>query len=321
MMLKNKQSGFTLIEMVVVISIVAIIASLSSSIIGRALESYAALDRRNQLQASIRLVLERISREVRNSVPYSVCVYNGSNCSTSPQDKFYFIPVKDSGRYQHLNRVNGDRDYTGTNIRRRRLRIANSDDRRLDILSTNAKNRLNAIGNIDTPAPYDTGDWLVVFNINNTDIYQPVTDGTNDANVRHQIYSITTRDIQGDGDPTNDIDYIQFTDYDYTNDPPDTGQVGFANHSPSKRFQIIANDVVTLFYKDGRNLYRDTTTFADPATPTVNTRLLMENVEACTFTYIGDGVQNAVVLRIDLTVEIQGERVQVVHEAQVYNAP
>ena len=94
MTIKNKQSGFTLIEMIVVISIVAIIAGISSLIIGRSLDSYAALDRRNQLQASIRLVLERISREVRNAIPYSVCVYNGSNCSTSPQDKFYFIPSR-----------------------------------------------------------------------------------------------------------------------------------------------------------------------------------------------------------------------------------
>lgn len=316
MTLKYKQHGFTLVEMVVVIAIMAIIAGISSQIIGRSLDSYAALDRRNQLQASIRLVLERISREVRNAIPYSVCVYNGSNCSASPQNKFYFIPIKDSGRYQDR----GGR-YDNTNIRRRRLRIANADDHRLDVLSTNANNRLNAIGNIDTPAPYDTGDWVVVFNTNNTDIYKPVTDGTNDSNIRHQIYSITTRDIQDDGDATNDIDYIQFTDYDYTNDPPQSGQVGFASHSLSRRLHIITNDVVTLFYKDGTNLYRDTTTFAEPGTATANTRLLMENVKACTFTYIPGGAQDAAILRIDLTVEIQGEKIQVIHEAQVYNVP
>jgi len=312
----TKQSGFTLIEMVVVISIMAIIAGISSVIIGRSLDSYAALDRRNELQASVRLVLERISREVRNAVPYSICVYDGSKCSSTPQDKFYFIPIKDSGRYQDR----GGR-YDNTNIRRRRLRIANNDDRRLDVLSTNANNRLNAIGNVDTPAPYNTGDWVVVFNTNNTDIYKPVTDGTNDANIRHQIYSVTTRDIQNDGDATNDIDYIQFTDYDYTNDPPETGQVGFASHSLSRRLHIIANDVVTLFYKDGSNLYRDTTTFAAPGTATTNTRLLMENVEACTFTYIPGGTQDAAILRIDLTIAIQGEKIQLIHEAQVYNVP
>lgn len=319
MTLNNKQSGFTLVEMVVVIAIMAIIAGISSLIIGRALDSYAALDRRNQLQTSIRLVLERISREARNAIPYSICVYNGSTCSSSPQDKFYFIPIKDSGRYQDQG---GRYVIDGNNEeRRRRLRIANSDDRRLHVISTNESNRLNAIGNVDTPAPYNTGDWVVVFNTNNTDIYEPVTDGTNDANIRHQIYSITLDEIQNDGDTTNNIDLIEFTDYDYTNDPPDTGQVGFANHSPSRRLHIIANDVVTLFYKQGSNLYRDTTTFADPGTPTVNTRLLMENVEACTFTYIAGGAQDAAILRIDLTVAIQGERIQVIHEVQTYNVP
>ena len=319
MSIKSKKSGFTLIEMIVVIGIVAIIAGISVRIIGRALDSYSALDRRNQLQASIRLVLERISREVRNAIPYSLCVYNGSNCSTSPQDKFYFIPIKDSGRYQDRGgryRINGNNE-----DRRRRLRIANGDDRRLHVVSTNENNRLNAIGNDDTPLPYNTGDWVVVFNTNNTDIYRPVTDGTNDANIRHQIYRITLDEIQNDNDTTNNIELIEFTDYDYTNDPADTGQVGFASHSLSRRFNIIAHDVVTLFYKQGRNLYRDTTTFTNPATPTANTRLLMENVEACTFTYLAGGVQDAAILRIDLTVEIQGERVQVIHEAQVYNVP
>lgn len=313
MMTQKQPSGFTLVEIIVTISIMAIIGSLSSIIIGRSLDAYAALDRRQKLQSSIRLTLERISRELRHALPHSLCIYNdtAAACSPDAQEKFYFIPVKSSGRYQDLgNRYT--HPTTGNEQRKRRLRIFPSDDQRLDVISTNTNNRLDAIGNVDTPPANNTGDWVVVYNINNSNIYQ----GTN--NVRHQIHSITQKDVWNNGDPLHTIDYILFAD-----NPPDgsPAQVGFANHSPTRRLNIIANDVVTLFYKEGRNLYRDTTTFANPQTPSGNQRILVENVEKCTFSYIPGGRQRADLLRIGITVEDKGERIDIIHEAHIYNVP
>ena len=313
----KKPSGFTLVEMVVVISIMAIIGGISALIIERSLDSYAALDRRYKIQSSARLVVERISRELRNALPYSVCVSDGSTCTTASQNMFYFIPIKSSGRYQDRTGGGIYREYTDLNgndqQRRRRLRILPSDDRRLDIISTNATSRLDATGNVDDLINGNNGDWVVVFNTNNSDIYQ----GTN--NVRHQIHSITAKDVWNDGDPNHTIDYILFAD-----NPPDgnSAQVGFANPSPNKRLHIIANNVVTLFRFNPatKSLYRDSTIFSAPTTP-VDEKLLMENVEACSFTFIPGGIQNAAVLRIDLTVGIQGEKVQIIHEAHVYNVP
>ena len=68
-------------------------------------------------------------------------------------------------------------------------------------------------------------------------------------------------------------------------------------------------------------MFRDTTSFAAPTNPTANTRLLMENVQACTFTYTPGSQQRAGLLRIDITVSIQGEQIQVIHNAHVYNTP
>ena len=113
MSIVKKQPGFTLIEIIIVITIVAIIGSLSLVIIGRSLDSYATLDRREKLQASTRLVLERISRELRNALPYSLCVHDGVTCSTTAQNKFYFIPIKSSGRYQDIGgryTINGNNE-------------------------------------------------------------------------------------------------------------------------------------------------------------------------------------------------------------------
>lgn len=285
----KKQSGFTLVEIIVVISIMGIIGGLSSLIIGRSLDSYAALERRTDLQTSIRLAIERVSREMRHALPHSICVNNGGAC-TSSGNRFYFIPVTDSGRYQDRPGV-----YSAPPpIQRERLPISPRTSNLFDVLSTDANNRLVV----------QNGDWVAVYNSNNTDIYA----GTN--NIRHQINSVVQKDIHNDADATNDIDQIQLT-----------ANQAFANHSPTRRFHIIADDVVTLFYLDGTDLRRDTTNFASPNSATANTRLLMQNVEACTFTYSAGSPQRAGLLRIDITVTQQGESVQVIHDAHIYNTP
>jgi hypothetical protein len=66
---------------------------------------------------------------------------------------------------------------------------------------------------------------------------------------------------------------------------------------------------------------RDTTTFAAPNIPTGNTRLLMENVQAATFTYTPGSLSRAGLLNIDITVALRGEQIQVIHSAHVYNTP
>lgn len=291
MSFSKQQSGFTLVEIIIVIAIMGIIGGLSTLIIGRSLDAYAALERRENLQTSIRLAVERISRELRHALPNSICVYDGTSCVNSAQNRFYFIPVRGMGRYQDRPGVYA----APPPIQRDRLPVLPLSRDRFDVLSTNLANRLDASAN----------DWVAVYNINNNDIYL----GTN--NIRQQINTIVQKDIHNDGNTATDIDQIQFS-----------GSQTFANHSPSRRFYIIDNTrQVTLFYLNGTNLYRDTTDFNTPDAPSGNQRLLMENVQSCTFTYTPGSQQRAGLLRIDITVSIQGEQIQVIHNAHVYNTP
>lgn len=286
----NRQSGFTLVEIIIVIAIMGIIGGLSTLIIGRSLDAYAALERRENLQTSIRLAVERISRELRNALPNSICVNNGGACVVGTGSQFYFIPVRDSGRYQDRPGA-----YTAPPpIQRDRLPVAPLNRDRFDVLSTNGANRLNSVAN----------DWVVVYNLNNTDVYA----GTN--NVRQQINAIVQKDINNTAGTGDDIDQIQLT-----------ASTNFANHSPTRRFHIIENNVVTLFYLDGTNLRRATTSFAAPNTPAGTPPLLMQNVQACTFTFTPGTSQRSGLLKIDITVAEQGETIQVIHNAHVFNTP
>ena len=290
MVIIKKQDGFTLVEIIIVIAIMGIIGGLSVLIIGRSLDSYAALERREKLQTSIRLAVERISREVRKSLPHSICVHDGASCVSTSQNRFYFIPVKDSGRYQ-------DRPGTYTApppVQRERLPVSPLSRDRFDVLSTDGSNRLNVA----------SGDWIVVYNLNNTDVYN----GTN--NIRNLVNTVVQKDIKNTATTTDDIDQIQFS-----------GNQSFANHSPSRRFHIIANNSVILYFLNGTNLFRARSSFAAPNTPTGTPRLLMENVQNCTFTYTPGSTQRAGLLKIDITVSEQGEQVQVIHNAHVYYTP
>lgn len=286
----KRQSGFTLVEIIIVIAIMGIIGGLSTLIIGRSLDAYAALERRENLQTSIRLAVERMSRELRHALPNSICVSNGGACIAGAGSHFHFIPFVDSGRYQDRPGA-----YTAPPpVHRDRLPVFPLTHDRFDVLSTNGANRLSATA----------GNWVVVYNLNNTDIYAGIN------NIRQRINTVVQKDINNTASTADDIDQIQFT-----------GNVSFANHSPTRRFHVIENNVATLFYLDGTDLKRDTTSFAAPNTPTATSRLLMQNVQACTFTFTPGAPQRAGLLRIDITVAEQGETIQVIHNAHVYNTP
>lgn len=199
--------GFTLIEMVIAITILGIVGGLSALIIDRTVEGYDATARRAKLHSGARLAIDRMAREVRQALPNSICTYNGSTCNNSA-DRFYFLKSTDGGEYQTLtgNYASG--------IARAPLPITNPANS-FDVLSTNT---LNA----------NAGDWVVLYNTNNSAIYSS-------SNKRKQIASFTTKDVDG-ALPNDDIAVITLT-----------AATSFPGHSPSRRFQIIQNEPVIFY--------------------------------------------------------------------------
>ncbi len=274
-------SGFTLIELVVAITLLGIVGSMVSVFLGNTMEAYSALGRRDNLQNSMRMAVERISRELRHALPNSVCTDNGSGCN-NPGSIVYFIRTVDAGEYQTRSG-----NYSSGQARAP-LPIAPASASDFDVLSSN---------NINATA----GQWVVVYNTDNVDIY-------NSGSQRQQISAITSKDT--DGVAPDDVSVIQFA-----------SAVNFPTHSPSHRFHIIENNV-TLFYLQGTNLYRAQSSFGSPASANPGTeKLLLENVSACTFTYVPGSLLRSGLLRIDIRVNNGKESLQMIHEAQVYNAP
>ncbi|KYN80218.1 MSHA biogenesis protein MshO [Vibrio cidicii] len=87
------QRGFTLIEMVISIILLAVIGLFLGSVIRQGLSIYVDSSAREALIQQGRFVTERLSRELREAVPNSVLVANGC---------IEFLPITNSAIYSSL---------------------------------------------------------------------------------------------------------------------------------------------------------------------------------------------------------------------------
>ena len=79
MNVRTQQKGFTIIELVVVITLTAIVALLAGRNIARPIEGFIDLSRRAALVDEAQLALSRVSREVRLALPNSARITDGSS--------------------------------------------------------------------------------------------------------------------------------------------------------------------------------------------------------------------------------------------------
>lgn len=88
------ESGFTLIELIVVITIVAIIAATANQFIANPTRAYLDIEARANLTDRADGALRIMARKIRNALPNSVRITNNTNSFIE------FIPIKDAGRYR-----------------------------------------------------------------------------------------------------------------------------------------------------------------------------------------------------------------------------
>jgi len=85
-------AGFTLVELIAVIVILALLAVMGTTFVVSATESYRSTQTRALIVNTARPALERITRQVRGALPYSVRVVNSGSCVE-------FMPIAAGGNY------------------------------------------------------------------------------------------------------------------------------------------------------------------------------------------------------------------------------
>lgn len=88
----NSTTGFTLVELIAVIVILSILATIGTGFVVKTTEAYQRTQTRALLVNTARQALERMTRQLRIALPYSVRTTNSGNC-------LEFMPIAAGGNY------------------------------------------------------------------------------------------------------------------------------------------------------------------------------------------------------------------------------
>lgn len=92
----RKQSGFTLVEMIMVIVITGILGGMAAMFLKAPIEQYVDVARRAELADVADTALRRLARDIRTAVPNSIRVPVPGGASTYIE----YLPARDGGRYR-----------------------------------------------------------------------------------------------------------------------------------------------------------------------------------------------------------------------------
>lgn len=171
-------SGFSLIELVMVIVLVGILATLTTSIITRPVEGYLDLQRRTALVDTAEFALRRMQRDIRRALPNSVRITGGGRV-------LELLHVSDGGRYR------AEQDISPTAVQ------AGCGSLASDVLDFTLPDTCFEItGTLTAFNPQATaGEFLVIYNLGSAsaDAYAgnnrtPVTDSGNARTVNFNAF-------------------------------------------------------------------------------------------------------------------------------------
>lgn len=290
-----RQSGFTLIEAVMVIAITGIIAAMVAVFLKSPIDSYFDSVRRAELTDVADTAVRRISRDIHLALPNSV-----RNPADGSDQCVEFIPTKIGGRYRAAAEAAGGDilDFTAV-------------DDKFDMLWPNAS--LPAANQIAA------GDVVVVYN-----------DGTLSGDAYTGVNAVQVASVVAGG--TANTSGLALVDA-ATGVPFNRKQL--PSESPANRFQIIpSGEHVVAYACSGGLLHRYsrqlTGAWAQPAScgamiAGASGARLAQHVTTCSLKYeppgSGTGLGRSGIVSISLAMTQAGESVKLYTQVHVDNTP
>lgn len=276
------QSGFTLIEMILVIVLIGILSGILAPVITQNIRAYSDSKARNEMMARGRIALGRLERELRHAIPYSIVV-SGTTLK--------FVTASAGGRY--LQRAETP------------PKIANADcaqnTERFETSSTPDKlNALCLFSPTALAAPVNNGDLaLVIGNNSPASLYTYSDPGT------WVGLSATMPPSQ-----LADIDYAGVV-WKVTFVTPHS----FSNASAFKNYQI-ADFTNQISLAPASLLWRRSSGISDPSAGSAATLITGVTAVAFDTTNLANGILN-----VALTLTENGESITLSEDIYVRNTP
>lgn len=286
----SKPAGFTLVEMVIVMTIVGILAAGAATFIRNPIQS--SIDNENHANLSDRAdtALRRMARDISNALPNSVrtntCPVNNvtANCFIE------FVPVTGAGRY-------------------RAAKGTSAADDPLDFLPAADPETFEVLGPTVTVA---TGDKLVIYNLGipGSDVYEGLNVRPLSATATASILKFTGGSFP-QASPSSRF-FVVSTTVTYACDMSDAAN----NNGKLLRYSgyaIQASQPVSLSAAQPASLVTTSTQVAP--------NLLASGLTACSIKYDNAVLQRNGLVTIYFTMQQDGAKVSLMHQVNVVNSP
>jgi len=294
---RDTLSGFSLIELVIVIILTGILAGVLFTMIRGPLQAYLQVERRVVLVDIVETALQRMTREIRLALPYSVRVDSPGGLQAVE-----FLRTLDGGRYRN----------SGAN----RLKF-NQSSGTFDVFNSlvNFASIVTATG----ATPYQEcvnsqAECLVVYNIGQPTSVAAATTIGYSANAylgassayKGNIAAITAASANSISFSNNNLAWT------------------FGMQSPQHRFSIV--DTPVSFICNGSEIYRYSDyaiAESQTASPGGSTNLLIDHVSSCQFNYDKPTLTRFGLLSINIQVSdpASGESVSLLQQIHMTNVP
>lgn len=288
-------SGFTLIELIMVIVLIGALSSVASIIIVGPMEGFLDQNRRAELVDIAETALQRMTRELHDALPNSVRISNNGT-----QFAIEYLSTLTGGRYRALQATGGPSNKLNFNTNSDSFDILGGLADFASIDTAGGTGRANCMNNtVDCLVIYNTGTSATDFNAYNGDNIAAITAASNIS------MTFNNSDIPG---------------------------WKFPAASPSGRFFVV--DTPVSFVCDSATgellMYQDyTINAAQPIAAgsfSVAGRVLADQVSSCgatTFVYnAGAGLRyGLVVITLAITAAGTTETVSLQQQVHVLNAP
>ncbi|MCP3984741.1 MAG: type II secretion system protein [bacterium] len=288
------KAGFTLVELVVTLTITGLLAGLLMTAIQQPLLAYEDVARRARLVDGAENALVHVTRETRSALPNSLRLTGGSRT-------LEFIPTRDGARYRRQPGVNPSTiDHTAAS----------------DVLAFTGDDSWNLLGRLQDLSfsygvPLGAGFRIAIYPTD-TGVYASAAADTTPSRVTPSTTTITVSD---DGDE----DQLGLSAaFDFLLESPD--QRLYLIEAPLTYRCDLGAGTLTRFSGYGFHSTQPDNPAAAPLT-SGSSALVVEGVSVCSFTYLAGTSSRSGLLTMELGVTEGTETVTLLHQVHVENAP
>ena len=277
----KKLAGFTLVELVIVISLTGVVAVMASTIVGQQMLGYVDTARRAQLVAKADAALSMMTRDLRNAIPYSIRISGNA---------IEWVPIQGFGRYRKFPDA-GSGDVLDFSI---------------------ADSRFDTFGAMPTLI---SGNQLVIANsaaaASGYNLYQSASDGTSLPLGSHVVTS------PGVGISSSGPQVVLSTPFQFSQDS--IASRFYVINGAASYICNSSTGTITRYQSYPLQASQPSNGSAPPLS-TTSSSLLVGDVSGCVFGYTAlNQTHGLVTVQIDLALE--GESISLVRFVHVENRP